>query len=107
MKHTKIIVLILIFAIVFYINSIFAITDDKGKLYPLLTIVVEKDNKMIICEDKEGNLWTFYDDSDTWSIGDIANLLMLNTCNNMEEDEIIEAYWEGYIENIEMFFQIN
>lgn len=85
--------------------------QDRGEFYPLLTIVVEKDYTeswpMVICEDRHGNLWAFYDDDDTWAIGDIANLLMWNMGGSIENDEIIEVYWEGYTDNLKMFFQTN
>lgn len=70
--------------------------------YPLLTVVVnvteEKDMYAIECVDRLGNTWVFYDEEEGWEEGDIANLLMMKVNDNMEEDEIIEVYWEGYIE---------
>ena len=78
---------------------------DHGEMYPKLTVVIESikvdDLWLIYCRDREGNAWTFWDDEDTWAYGDIANLLMWD----LEEDEVIEVYWEGYTENVELFFQ--
>lgn len=83
----------------------------RPEFYPKLTVVFEtekvSDYWIISCVDKSQNVWTFYDDEGTWEKGDIANLLMWTTGENEEDDEIIEVYWEGYIENINLFFQIN
>ena len=76
-----------------------------GEMYPKLTIVIEStkvdDLWLVSCRDREGNVWAFWDDEGTWAYGDIANLLMWD----LEEDEIIEVYWEGYTENVQLFFQ--
>ena len=78
---------------------------DHGEMYPKLTVVIEStkvdDLWLVSCRDREGNVWAFWDDEGTWAYGDIANLLMWD----LEEDEIIEVYWEGYTENIQLFFQ--
>ena len=77
---------------------------EHGKLYPKLTVVVESikidDLWLVSCRDREDNVWAFWDDEGKWDYGDIANLLMWG----LEEDEIIEVYWEGYTENISLFF---
>lgn len=85
---------------------------DRGEFYPRLTVVVEReqiadtDLWVIYCQDKDGNVWTFYDDEGEWNVGDIANLLMWNVGECEEEDEIIEVYWEGYTENPIGFFSL-
>lgn len=80
---------------------------SHGERYPKLTVVIEStkvnDLWLVSCRDREGNMWTFWDDEGTWAYGDIANLLMWDFG---EEEEIIEVYWEGYTENVELFFQI-
>lgn len=76
-----------------------------GEMYPKLAVVIEStkvdDLWLVSCRDREGNVWAFWDDEGTWAYGDIANLLMWG----LEEDEIIEVYWEGYTENVQSFFQ--
>ena len=76
-----------------------------GEMYPKLVVVIEStkvdDLWLVSCRDREGNVWAFWDDEGTWAYGDIANLLMWD----LEEDEIIEVYWEGYTENVQSFFQ--
>lgn len=85
---------------------------DRGEFYPRLTVVIEKEQNIdidlwvIYCQDKDGNMWAFYDDEGVWNVGDIANLLMWNVGEHEEEDEIIEAYWEGYTENPAGFFSL-
>ena len=82
---------------------------DRGEFYPRLTVVVDCtpiDNEYIIeCIDRSGNIWSFYSE-DTWDIGDLANLLMWNITGIETEDEIIEVYYEGYISNLDLFFEI-
>lgn len=84
--------------------------EQKGEFYPKLAIVVNVKQVaeklwVVECEDRTGNMWSFFDDMSAWAVGDIANLLMWNLGENEEEDEIIEVYWEGYAEDMEMFFQ--
>lgn len=83
----------------------------RPEFYPKLTIVFEtekvSDCWIIHCMDKSRNVWTFYDDEGTWKKGDIANLLMYASGETEEDDEIIEVYWEGYTENINLFCQMN
>ncbi len=77
-----------------------------GEMYPKLTVVVESiqigNRWRVSCRDREGNVWAFWDDEDTWAYGDVANLLMWDS----EESEIIEVYWEGYVEDVPLFFQM-
>lgn len=83
----------------------------RPEFYPKLTVVfnIEKVGNLwiVYCIDKTQNIWSFYDDESTWETGDIANILMWATGENEEEDEVIEVYWEGHTENINLFFQIN
>lgn len=76
-----------------------------GEMYPKLTVVIEStkidDLWLVSCRDREGDIWAFWDNEGTWAYGDIANLLIWD----IEEDEIIEVYWEGYTENVQLFFQ--
>lgn len=76
-----------------------------GEMYPKLAVIIEStkvnDLWLVSCRDREGNVWAFWDDEGTWVYGDIANLLMWG----LEEDEIIEVYWEGYTKNVQSFFQ--
>lgn len=82
--------------------------SDRGEFYPKLTIVVDCVElgglRYIACQDKEGNIWGFYDDNHEWKEGDIANLLMWNLGECEEDNEIIEVYWEGHSKNTEEFF---
>lgn len=85
--------------------------EDRDEYYPLLVIVVEKDYwsdgvSVLSAIDHNGNKWCFFDEDDTWSIGDIANLLMWNAGGAIDEDEIVKVYWIGYTEYIETFIQI-
>ena len=88
-----------------------ATAEDRGEFYPKLTVIfkIERvdDLWVVYCIDKTQNIWSFYDDENIWKKGDIANLFMWATGENEEEDEIIEVYWEGYTENINLFFQVN
>lgn len=104
-------IVVIIIACTIYTSTYAEDMSDRGEFYPLLTVVVDKthwtDNVyIIICEDSTGNLWCFFDEDNTWNIGDIANLLMWNMGGPIEEDEIVEIYWTGYTDNIEQFYQV-
>ena len=108
----KVIAIIITIITLCVITAATAEMSDRGEFYPRLTIVVEKeqitntDLWIIYCQDRNGNVWAFYDNEGKWSIGDIVNLLMWNVGKYEEEDEIIEAYWEGYTENPAGFFSL-
>lgn len=82
----------------------------KNKMYTRLTVIVDTEQAdtewLIYCQDKQGNIWTFYDDIDEWKQGDICNLLMIRIDEQEEHDEIINVCWEGYIESIESFLSL-
>lgn len=85
--------------------------QDRGEFYLHLTVVVastriESHLWIVDCRDKDGNVWSFFDDEGTWEKGDIANLLMWNMGEQEEDNEVIEVYWEGYTKDIDSFFQI-
>ena len=117
MKNTKTTVIATIITIMLIISCAYvtlaeAESADYGEFYPKLVVVVETEQlttsmKMITCVDKDGNLWAFYDEEDEWEIGDIANLLMWNINEREEEHEIVEVYWEGYTEDIDLFLVVN
>lgn len=115
MKEIKIIVIAVIIIIVIMVSCAYAMPayadEDKGEFYPKLTIVVgyqhiTADEWLIECMDKTGEIWTFYGDKDDAHIGNIFNLLMWNIGEFETENEIIEVYWEGYIENPKLFCHI-
>lgn len=74
---------------------------DRGEFYPHLAVVVGyiqlegTDEYLIILLDKDGDEWAFYGEEEDAEIGNIFNLLMWNMGENEEEDEIIEVYFEG------------
>lgn len=115
MKATKIAIIAIIITVCLTLACAYALSaqaeaGSRPEFYPKLTIVVEvisvSDDLWIVeCKDKDGHIWTFYDDELTWDNGDIANLLMWAINENEEEDEIIEVYWEGYTENITEWLQ--
>ena len=77
------------------------INPNYGEFYPRLSIVVDVIDNVVVCEDRDGNIWEFFtdeEDADGWAVGDLCNLLMWNTSENIEEHEVVEVYWEGYIE---------
>ena len=74
---------------------------DREEFYPRLAVVTayekigDTDEWLIICTDKDGDEWAFYGEEEDAHIGNIFNLLMWNLEEYGEEDEIIEAYYEG------------
>ena len=84
--------------------------EEYGEFYPRLTVVIgstriESNLWVVSCKDKNNNIWSFFDKEGTWKNGDIANLLMWNN-GEIKQHEIIEVYWEGYVNDINDFFQM-
>ena len=104
--------IIMVILVVMRIGVTMADEKDHGEFYPRLTIVIDKkwDNLanmwLILCQDKNGDVWAFYDNRGEWEKGDIANLLMWDTGKHKEDHEIIEVYWEGYVEDINTFLSL-
>lgn len=106
MKTTKIITIATIITIaiiaLFGVATASAEAGNRGEFYPKMSVVtgIEQigDTNLftVTVIDKDGHEWSFFDDEGEWQIGDIANLLMWNLSNEREEeDEIVEVYYEG------------
>ena len=102
MKTTKIIIIatIITIAVIALCGAATATAEDG--YFPLLTAVVgtEKvgDLYLITCKDKQGDLWSFFDEEEeAWHEGDLCNLLMKNTGDAEEDAEVVEAYHEGHL----------
>lgn len=109
MKHSVSHILAVVVAIIVILFSSYACSEsaNRPEFYPKLTVVFEIETienvRIVYCIDRTRNIWTFYDEANEYEIGDIANLLMWAISDNPEMDEIIEVYWEGYTENINLF----
>lgn len=74
---------------------------DRGEFYPRLAVVTayerigDTDLWIIEVTDKDGEVWSFYGEEEDAHIGIMFNLLMWNMGEREEEDEIIEVYYEG------------
>ena len=71
--------------------------------YILPTVVigwdeVEENVFVIDCLDKEGNVWQFFNEGKEWAIGDLCDLVMWACSEEIEEHEIVDVVWTGYIE---------
>lgn len=85
---------------------------DYGEFYPKLTVVFDVEEitqglRTIYCVDKGYNIWAFYDDENEWQQGDIANLLMWNINEDEEEHEVVEVYYDGHTDDIDLFMKLN
>jgi hypothetical protein len=82
---------------------------DRGEFYPKLAVVIHvetiENTNIITCEDGSRSQWAFFDDEDYYKEGDIVNLLMWNLNEHEEDDEIVEVYREGHIDNLNLFFE--
>ena len=115
MKEVKIAAIATIITICLILSCAYAMpahAENRPEFYPKLTVVahtirIEDHLWVVECQDKDGNIWGFYDDEHTWAEGDIANLLMMTVNEKEEEDEIVEVYREGYTENITEWLQNN
>lgn len=99
--------LILTFAVVLTAT---AEVGDRGEFYPRLTVVTGyehiegrlEDMWVIECTDKDGMVWCFYGEEEDAHIGTMFNLLMWNMHEAEEADEVIEVYYEGEMNPVEM-----
>ena len=78
---------------------------DRGEFYPRLAVVTayerigDTDLWIIEVTDKDGEVWSFYGEEEDAHVGIMFNLLMWNMGEAEEEDEIIEVYYEGRLDN--------
>lgn len=81
---------------------------DRGEFYPRLTVVTsyerlgDTDEYIINCTDKDGMVWSFYGEEEDAHIGTMFNLLMWNMHEEEEQDEVIEVYYEGTMNAVDM-----
>lgn len=106
MKTTKIatiatIITAIIMIACSYIVPAVAEVGDRGEFYPRLAVVTAyeqiegTDEWIITCTDKDGEEWAFYGEEEDARIGNVFNLLMWNVGEIETDDEIIEVYYEG------------
>ena len=112
MKTTKIAIIATIITVaIIALCGIATASAERPEFYPLLTVVVNvqpigNDLCIVDCMDKEGNLWSFYAEPCEWFAGDLANLLMWATGENEEDDEVVEVYYEGFLEDAEISWNL-
>lgn len=118
MKETKICIIAVIITCLIIVSTAFALPaqaeanpitseDYYGKLVVVLdSNQIETSIWNVSCQDKNGKIWEFLNDDGDLQQGDILTLLMFRVNDNEEDDECMEYMWEGYTENLEMFFQV-
>ena len=110
MKSTKIVIIATIITAIIMVSTAFAMpasaeVGDRGEFYPRLAVVTsyerigDTDLWVIVCTDKDGEEWAFYGEREDAHIGNVYNLLMWNMGEAEEEDEIIEVYYEGRMDD--------
>jgi hypothetical protein len=86
---------------------------DRGEFYPRLAVVTgyerigDTDLWVIDVTDKDGMVWSFYGEEEDAHIGIMFNLLMWNMGEREEEDEIIEVYYEGRMDDHQLMEWLN
>lgn len=112
-KQIKVIIIATIITACIIISCAYAMpaSAESADYYTKLTIItghvkIDTGLWVVDCRDKEGHIWCFIDDEGTWKRGDVANLLMFRLNENEENDEIMEVYWEGFVEDISTFLQV-
>lgn len=113
MKNGFVTIMLIVCAIMF---SFACAMPANGELanrpmsYPLLTVIVNVEQAgtdyLFFCHDKNGEEWIFYEDENDWTVGDIVNLQMFNQGGDMLDDEIMEVYWEGHVDNVNAFIEM-
>lgn len=96
-----------------FVMTASAEVGDRGEFYPLLTVVTgyerigDTDMWIIDCTDKDGRVWSFYGEEEDAHIGIMFNLLMWNMGEAEEDDEIIEVYYEGRMDDQALMAWLN
>ena len=89
-----------------FVMTASAEVGDRGEFYPRLTVVTSYEQVgdlwIIDCTDKDGMVWSFYGEEEDAHIGTMFNLLMWNMGEAEEDDEIIEVYYEGEMDTMQM-----
>ena len=107
MKTTKIIVIATAVTLALILACGIATADpDHGEFYPKLAVVTSWETigeglTLVTCMDRNGALWGFYADPDSYHVGDLLNLLMWNLGEAEEDDEIVEVYFETHLNIID------
>lgn len=110
MKQTKVAIIATIVTIAIMLATACAMPAyaEQSDFYHLTTVVVgwerigDTDLYVIDCMTQDGNVWSFYEDEEHWTIGDIAILYMWKCTEAEEDDEVIDVAWGGYMEVMEM-----
>lgn len=112
MKEVKIIAIATIITICLIISCAFATaTADElnSDFYWKQMIVVSCENageeQLVLCEDRYGMIWGFYDEEYEWDVGDYGYLLMWIGTDDPTDDEVIDVEWYGYTEKPEYFWR--
>ena len=104
---TKIIVIVIAIALMsmFFLPIMGEAETQDDEFYFRSTIVIdwkiEDDHLIVLCQDKEGNQWEFYEYENFWDEGDICLLKMWNNSDDITQHEIIETYYDGHMRFIE------
>jgi hypothetical protein len=112
MKTTKIILIATIatIALIALCGIATATAEELPDFYPRLAVVVSceetaENEWFVLTEDTTGNLWGYYEDSDSCNVGDLCILMIFNNGEDITTHEIVEVYYEGTLENLENFFE--
>ena len=75
---------------------------EEGKVYARLAVVVGTerlayDYYKVTCQDKDSNLWIFFEDDNRWKVCDFCNLLMYAYDDDFTHDEVVDVTYEGYL----------
>lgn len=116
MKETRICIIAVIITCLIIVSTAFALPvhaeanpitneDYYGKLVVVIdSIQIETSIWNVSCQDKNGNIWEFLNDTGDLRQGDILTLLMFRVNDNEEDDECMDYSWEEHTENLDLFF---
>lgn len=97
MKKTIYLIIIILFSLSVLCGCAY---PPHTTLYSKSTVVVELNysDDIVVCEDFNGNLWTFNGTED-WCVGDICSMIMSdnNTPDNIYDDTIEEVRYDGFV----------
>lgn len=103
MKTIKNTIIIIIIVLLSCASLTIVEAEDRGEFYPKLAVVTgyervgDTDEWIIYITDRNGQIWSFYGETEDAHIGILFNILMWNISEVEEEDEIIDVYYEGQL----------
>ena len=82
----------------------------KNNIYPETAMItnIDAENNLITVTCGNGNMFSFYSESEDWICGDLCSLIMYNNRTVIvDDDKVIKSKYSGYLELFEVIAETN